>query len=91
MSSANVRKSVLGAASALEIAYDSDCLAVVDAAARFCDILKDSEVTLTTAEKMRVLKSVAKAKVRAFMAGPDDKYKMCKTLDAIISDLIHLL
>jgi len=79
--------------SELEIAYEDPTRygVVVDAASQLCDLLKDTELSLTMSEKMRVLKSVSKAKVKAFMAGPSDDYKAFKTLDAISGDLVQLL
>lgn len=92
-SSSKTKKKVLGLASALEMAYVDPTRydVVVDAASQLCNILKDEEVSLTMGEKLRVLKSVTRAKVRAFMGGKADGYKTFKTLDEISSNLVQLL
>ncbi len=89
----NSRKKVLALTSALETAYVDPTRfgVVVDAASQISILLKDPEVSLSMPEKMRVVKSLARAKVRAFMAGPDDDYKAYKALDAISGDLVQLL
>ena len=87
------KKKVLGLTSALEMAnadptrYD----VVVDAASQICSLLKDEDVSLTMGEKVRMVKSVAKAKVKAFMGGTADDYRAFRTLDAISADLVQLL
>jgi hypothetical protein len=94
MASENIsKKKVLGLTNALETAYidPSRYGIVIDAASQICSLLKDPEVSLSMPEKMRVVKSLAKAKVRAFMDGPTDDYKAFKALDAISGDLVQLL
>lgn len=94
MASENIsRKKVLGLTSALESAYIDPTRygVVVDAASQICSLLKDQEVSLSMPEKMRVVKSLARAKVQAFMDGPSDDYKTFKALDAISGDLVQLL
>jgi hypothetical protein len=88
-----MKKKALGLASALEMAYVDPTRydVVVDAASQLCTLLKDEEVSLTMGEKLRVVKSVARAKVRAFMGGTADDYKAFKTLDEISTDLVQLL
>lgn len=87
------KKKVMGLASALEMAYldPTRYEVVVDAASQLCTLLKDEEVSLTMGEKLRVVKSVARAKVRAFMGGDVDDYRAFKTLDTISTDLVQLL
>jgi hypothetical protein len=51
-------------------------------------LLSNEEITLTTPEKMIIVKSMARAKVRAHFGGASDNYKK---LDSIGSDLIQLL
>ncbi len=87
------KKKVMGLTSALEMAYldPTRYEVVVDAASQLCTLLKDEEVSLTMGEKLRVVKSVARAKVRAFMGGDADDYKAFKTLDTISTDLVQLL
>ncbi|MDD5171607.1 MAG: hypothetical protein PHF60_01070 [Candidatus ainarchaeum sp.] len=87
------KKKFMGLTSALEMAYEDPTRygVVVDAASQLCDMLRQDEVSLTTPEKLRVMKSVTKAKVRAFMGGASDNYKTFKTLDTISGDLVQLL
>jgi hypothetical protein len=87
------KKKVMGLTSALEMAYVDPTRydVVVDAASQLCTLLKDEEVSLTMGEKLRVVKSVARAKVRAFMGGGADDYKAFKSLDSISTDLVQLL
>jgi hypothetical protein len=87
------KKRVMGLTSALEMAYVDPARydVIVDAASQLCDILKGEEVSLTMGEKVRVLKSVTRAKVKAFMGGTSDDYKTFKTLDEISGDLVQLL
>jgi hypothetical protein len=83
-----------GLASALELAVDDDPSryeVVVDAAAQLRNMLKTDEVSLTMAEKVRIIKSISKAKVRALMSGTKDNYRTFKVLDTISSDLVQLL
>ena len=92
-SQAKAKKKVMGLTNALEIAYlDSSRMdSVVDAASELCGILKGSEVSLTMSEKIRVLKSVTRAKVKAFKKGASDNYRTYKTLDSISGDLLEFL
>ncbi|MEW6721722.1 MAG: hypothetical protein AB1324_00510 [Candidatus Micrarchaeota archaeon] len=87
------RKRVLGLTSALEMAYEDPSRydVVVDAATQLCSMLRGSEVSLTMSEKLRVIKSVTRAKVKAFRGGSADDYRTFKTLDAISGDLVRLL
>jgi hypothetical protein len=87
------KKRVMGLTSDVELAYLDPTRygIVVDAASQICDLLKDEEVSLSMPEKMRVIKSIAKAKVRAFMDGPADDYRTFKALDSISGDLVRLL
>lgn len=87
------KKKVMGLTSALEMAYVDPTRydVVVDAASQLCNLLKGEDVSLTMGEKVRVVKSVARAKVRAFMGGGADDYRTFKSLDAISTDLVQLL
>jgi hypothetical protein len=87
------KKKVLGLTSALEMAYNDPSRydVVVDAASQLRTVLRDSEVSLTMGEKLRVIKSVTRAKVKAFMGGNTDDYRTFKTLEGISSDLVQLL
>ena len=83
------KKELMGLTSAMD--FDVSHAAVVDAASQVYAILKTQEVSLSLAEKLKVLKSVTKAKVRAFMTGEEDDYRTFKTLDLISNDLVQLL
>jgi hypothetical protein len=83
------KKELMGLSSALD--FDTSHAAVVDAVSQLYAILKTQEVSLSMAEKLKVFKSVTKAKVRAFMTGQEDEYKTFKTLDLISNDLVQLL
>jgi len=87
------KKKAMGLTSAMEMAYEDPTRygVIVDAASQLCSMLREDEVSLTTAEKLRVMKSLTKAKVRAFIGGTSDNYKTFKTLDSISSDLVQLL
>ena len=87
------KKKFMGLASALEMVYDdpSKYEVVIDAASQLRTMLKGEELSLSMSEKVRVIKSVTRAKVRAFMGGNQDSYKTFKTLDGISSDLVQLL
>jgi len=65
--------------------------AVVDAAAQFRDMLKADRVSLNMAEKLQVIKSLTRIKVRALRLGKRDGYKTFRTLDAISGDLLQML
>ena len=87
------KKKVMGLTTALEMGYVDPLKyeIVVDAASQLCTLLRGQEVSLTMGEKVRVLKSVTRAKVRAFRGGPTDDYKTFRTLDSISNDLVQLL
>ncbi|MFN7991559.1 MAG: hypothetical protein U0R44_05360 [Candidatus Micrarchaeia archaeon] len=87
------KRKVLGLADSLESAYidPTGYGTVIDAASQICALLKDSEISLTVSEKLKVLRSLNRAKVRAFMTGMTDDYRTFKTLDAISGDLVQIL
>lgn len=70
---------------------DSDPYVVLRRMETLCTVLRKEELELTTSEKMQVVKSIARAKVRAFMVGPSDNYKTFKELDMIGNDLVQML
>lgn len=80
-------------AAALESAVDNDPSrygVVVDMASELRAMLLDQGVSLSIAEKMTVMKSLTRAKIRALRGGAKN-YQMFKTLDGIGSDLVQLL
>lgn len=87
------KKRFMGLTSALEMANNDPTRydVVVDAASQLRTLLREAEVSLTMGEKLRVIKSVTRAKVRAFRAGSADDYRTYKALDSISSDLVQML
>jgi hypothetical protein len=65
--------------------------AVVDAASEFRESLAGEEVSLTMADKLQVLKSLTRAKIRALQFGRQDGYRAFRMLDSISGDLVQLL
>lgn len=82
-----------GLSYALESTGDtpSDYEAMVDAAVQFRDMLKGENISLSTAEKLQVLKSISRAKLRALRLGESDHYRTFQALDAVSSDLMQML
>jgi len=89
------KKKLLALTSALETAtaYDdtSKFDMMVDAAAQLKDLLALEGVSLSRADKVQLLKSFTRAKVRAFMTGTAESYRTFRTLETISSDLVKLL
>ncbi len=87
------KKRFMGLTSALEMVSDDPSRydVVVDAASQLRSMLKGYEVSLTMSEKVRVIKTLSRAKVRAFVGGNTDNYRTYKTLDSISSDLVQML
>lgn len=90
------KKKFLGLATRLEdtlSASEAACMCdeVVDVALRLRNMLSDGGLSLTRREKVSVLKSITRAKVRAFMSGDDDASDTFRTLDSISSDVVRLL
>lgn len=79
---------------ALQSAVDEDPSSygvVVDMALQLRNMLVGERVSLSIAEKMTVLKSLTRAKLRALKSGGQDDYEMFRALDVIGSDLVQLL
>ena len=85
----SAKSELLGLTTALD--FDTSRAEVVDAASAMCAMLKTQQISLSMAEKLTVIKSVTKAKVKAFMHGQEDDYRTFKTLDNISNDLVQLL
>ncbi len=89
------KKKLLALTSALETAtaYDdtSKFDLLVDAAAQLKDLVAVDGVSFTRTDKIQLLKTFTKAKVRAFMSGTPDSYRTFRTLETISSDLVKLL
>ena len=85
----SAKSELMGLTSALD--FDAGRAEVVNAASAMCAMLKTQEISLSMAEKLTVIKSVTRAKVRAFRNGQEDNFKTFKTLDTISNDLVQLL
>jgi len=89
------KKKLLAVTSALEtaVAYDDNSKydLMVDAATQLRSMLAGDDVLLTGSDKVRILKSLTKAKVRAFMQGTTESYQTFRTLDTITTDIVKLL
>lgn len=89
------KKKLLALTSALETAavYDDTSRfdLVVDAASQLKDLVAVESVSLSRADKIQVLKTFTRAKVRAFMGGTADSYRTFRTLETISNDLVKML
>ena len=88
-----LKKKAMGLTTELEMAYEDPTRygVVVDAASQLCGLLRDDGLSLTVSEKVRLLKSLSKAKAKALRSGSADDYKTFRTLDDISGDLVQLL
>lgn len=88
-----IRKSKFTTEKILQIALSPDCEPsdVLYHMEALCNILRKKDIELTTLEKMGIVKSMARAKVRAYMLGSSDDYKIYSKLDSISNDLVQLL
>jgi hypothetical protein len=78
----------------LTYALSNDLLdyeAVVDAAVQFRGMLKTEAVSFSMAEKLQIIKSLMRAKLRALKLGKQDGYHTFMMLDAISNDLVQIL
>lgn len=77
--------------SELETAADySDKFALMlETATKMRDMAK--EVTLSTNEKIRIVKCFSKAKVRAFRGGTETSYQTYKALDKLGTEIVSYL
>ena len=89
------KKKLLALTSMLETAtlYDDKYRfdLMVDAAVQLRDLLVLEGVSLSRTDKVQLLKTLTKVKVRAFMTGTDESYRTFRTLESIGSDLVKLL
>lgn len=89
------KKKLLALTCALETAtaYDDSSKfdMMVDAAAQLKDLLALEGVSLTRADKIQLLKTFTRAKVRAFMVGTTESYRTFRALETIGSNLVKLL
>jgi len=64
---------------------------LVDSASRLRNQLRRHQCELSHDEKVRIVKALNKAKVRALMGGTDDSFSRFRSLDSISSDVVALL
>jgi len=64
---------------------------VVDTAGRLRMLLRQRSCSLSNEEKVRVVRALNKAKVRALMGGTSESYSLFSSLDSISSDVVSLL
>lgn len=79
-------KKIMGLASSLD-----DPLSVLDSISELRSLLSTESIELTIPEKLHIVKSMARAKVRALKIGQSDNYKTFKEIDLISNDLVDLL
>jgi len=70
---------------------DNSCCSVVDHAARLRNILRKERAFLSHEERVRIVKALNKAKVRALMHGTSECYGAFRSLDSISNDVVQLL
>jgi hypothetical protein len=70
---------------------DSACSSIVNDAARLRNLLRQQSLPLTRSEKVRIVKALNKAKVKALMHGSCECYGAFRSLDSISSDVVQLL
>lgn len=77
---------------ALETAIsEKNCKNVVSHASSLRNMLRASNSSLTNEEKVRIVKALNRAKVRALMDGTSESYTTFRVLDSISSDVVQLL
>jgi hypothetical protein len=64
---------------------------VVDKASRLRNQLRRHNCNLSHEDKVRVVKALNKAKVKALMGGTNESYSIFRSLDSISSDVVTLL
>jgi hypothetical protein len=83
---ADMKVDVVGALESASTGND-----VVDTAARLRNLLRQRSCSLTNEDKVRVVRALNKAKVRALMGGTSESYSLFSSLDSISSDVVSLL
>lgn len=87
-------KRLLGLTCALELGTNSDELKydfMLNTAKQLQAALGNNHVPLTTAEKVRIVKSITRAKVVAYRKGASDDYRTFRALNLISTDLVKML
>lgn len=70
---------------------ESACSGIVSDAARLRNLLRQQSLALPRSEKVRIVKALNKAKVKALMHGSCECYGAFRSLDSISSDVVQLL
>ena len=84
----------LSVTSHLESIINSDIPSsyTVDVARKIRNMLKRGDVELEKSDKIRLIKTMNKAKVRALLqSGAGDSYRIFRSLDSITNDLLTLI
>lgn len=76
---------------AQSISFGQPSSTIVDTAKRIRDMLLVSKLALKKEEKIKLIKLMNKAKVRALMHEGEDRYTTFRSLDSISSDVTRLL
>ncbi len=87
-------KRLLGLTCALELGTKSDELKydfMLNTAKQLQVALGNSHIPLTVAEKVRIIKSITRAKAIAYRKGASDDYRTFRALNLISSDLVKML
>lgn len=82
----DAKSSVVSALESAVLARNSK--GVVNHASSLRNLLKQGDKRLSSEEKVRVVKALNKAKVRALMAGTTECYTTFRMLDSISSDVV---
>ncbi len=88
------KKKLLGLTSALELGTTSENLKyefMLNTAEKLKSELRHKHAPLTCAEKVRIIKSVTRAKAKAYLGGRRDDYKAYRALNNISHDLVQML
>jgi hypothetical protein len=87
------RERLLGLASILEVSMDHSpprYEQAVNTAAMIRNMVKKG-AHLTTAEKVRLVRSLASVKAKVYAGGTHDSYRIYRKLDSISDELVQLL
>lgn len=88
------KKKLLGLTSALELGMNSEGMEygfMITTAEQLKAALRGNGLELSGEEKVRIVKSVCRAKARAYLRGSDDDYRTYKALSAISTDVVKML
>ena len=92
--SERLKKRLLGLASALEMGMESADMRndfMLNTAQQLQVAVKGTHAPLSLEEKVRIVKSLCRAKAKAYASGLSDDYKTFRALSTISTDLVHVL